>query len=185
MKIDIKSKVKWMVDAEGVWLMCQAVSPQDAKAICDGVKADKNYTLEIVRKKKKRSKNANDFLWEMCTQISEELAKEKIIVSKEEVYREHIKQAGKCEFVAVSEKAADSLIEAWNTHGIGWFAEKVDYCKIDGCVKVCLYYGSSTYDTVEMSRLLDSVLHLAESIGIFVGSPSEIALLKSEWDNGK
>ena len=77
-----------------------------------------------------------------------------------------------------------ALMDAWESRGIGWFAEIVDECKIDKCKKVCLYYGSSTYDTKEMSRLIDSIIQDAESVGVRVENPAEIDLLKREWRAG-
>lgn len=172
---------KWSIDSDGVWLSLLAKSPAEARALCERMKPGKEYTAELKRFYEKRSKNANDLLWELCTQISIALAKDKVIKSKEDIYREHIKAAGKCDFIACVERAADELIDSWQQKGIGWFAERVDYCKIDGCVKLCLYYGSSSYTTAEMSRLLDSVIQEAQDYGVELISPSDLALIKEEW----
>ena len=180
MKIEVTS-AKWSIDSAGAWVSFLAHSPADARAVCEIVDDGKEYTVDVKRFRQKRSKNANDLLWELCTQLSKELAKDKIIKSKEEIYREHIKIAGKCDFVACVNRAVDDLITGWQHRGIGWFAEKVDDCKIDGCTKVCLYYGSSTYDTAEMSRLLDSVIQDCEAQGIQVLTPADVSLIKEEW----
>ena len=68
---------------------------------------------------------------------------------------------------------------------IGWFTERVDDCKIPGCVKICVYYGSSSYDTKEMSRLIDSVIQEAKDIGIEVLSERELQLIKDDWNAPK
>ena len=172
---------KWSIDSDGAWISLKANSPAEARALCESIRPGKEYTAEVKQYRQKRSKNANDLLWELCTQLSIKLAKEKAIVSKEEIYRKHIKAAGKCDFVACVERAAEELIQSWQHKGIGWFAEKVDDCKIPGCVKICLYYGSSTYTTDEMSRLLDSVIQECEDCGLQVMSPSDLALIKEEW----
>ena len=44
-----------------------------------------------------------------------------------------------------------------------------------------LYYGSSTYNTKQMSRLLDAVIADCKEQGIDVATPAELALLKEEW----
>lgn len=172
---------KWSIDSEGAWLSLQAKNPAEARALCESIRPGKEYTAEVKQYRQKRSKNANDLLWELCTQISIALAKDKVIKSKEDIYRDHIKRAGKCDFIACIERAADEIMTTWNHKGIGWFAEKVDDCKIPGCVKLCLYYGSSTYTTDEMSRLLDSVIQEAEDYGVEIISPSDLALIKEEW----
>lgn len=180
MRIDIKNP-KWMMDSDGVWVSFMVPSPGVARWICEQLEAGVRYIAEIKKFRRKRSKNANDLLWELCTQISERLAWSKLYVSKEEIYRQHIKEAGVCEFVAVPNKAVESLMNGWGNNGIGWFAEVVDFIpgkEIDGCKKVCLYYGSSSYDTAEMSRLLGSVIQQASDMGIEVISESDRALLE-------
>jgi hypothetical protein len=82
--------------------------------------------------------------------------------------------------VAVPEQAVETLMQGWSNNGIGWFAEVVDFIpgkEIQGCKKVCLYYGSSTYDTLEMSHLLGSVIQEAQDMGIETLTESERALL--------
>ena len=172
---------KWSYDSDGAWVSLLAKSPAEARALCESIKQGKEYTAEVKQYRQKRSKNANDLLWELCTQISIALAKDKVIKSKEDIYREHIKAAGKCDFIACVERAADELIQSWEHKGIGWFVERVDDCKIEGCAKLCLYYGSSSYTTEEMSRLLDSVVQEAQDYGIEYISPSDLALIKEEW----
>lgn len=180
MRVEIKNP-RWMMDSDGAWVSFMVPSPVEARAICESMTTGERYTAEIKKFRKKRSRNANDLLWELCTQISERLAWSKLYVSKEEVYRKHIKDAGRCEFVAVPDRAVESLMEGWGKNGTGWFAEVVDFIpgkEIDGCKKVCLYYGSSTYDTAEMSRLLGSVIQQATDMGIEVLSESDRALLE-------
>lgn len=172
---------KWNIDSDGAWISLKAKNPAEARALCESIRPGKEYTAEVKRFYQKRSVNANDLLWELCTQISIALAKDKVIKSKEDIYRDHIKRAGKCEFYAGMPDAIEALVQKWQADGIGWFAEKVDDCKIPGCVKVCLYYGSSSYNTAEMSRLLDSVIQEAQDYGVEVISPSDLALIKEEW----
>ena len=44
-----------------------------------------------------------------------------------------------------------------------------------------VYYGSSTFDTKEMSVLLDGVVSECEAIGISTLTPNEIERMKQEW----
>jgi len=46
---------------------------------------EKPLTVEIKRYSPKRSKNANDYLWELCTRIAEDQH-----ITKEEVYTKHL-----------------------------------------------------------------------------------------------
>ena len=181
MRVQIKNP-RWMMDTNGAWVSFMVPSPVEARGICESMKPDERYTAEIKKLRKKRSKNANDLLWELCTQISERLAWSGLYMSKEEVYRSHIRDAGVCEFVAAPDRAVESLMEGWGKNGIGWFAEVVDFIpgkEIEGAKKVCLYYGSSSYDTAEMSRLLGSVIQQASDMGIEIISESDRALLEA------
>ena len=44
-----------------------------------------------------------------------------------------------------------------------------------------LYYGSSTYDSAQMSRLIDLVVQECQAQGIETKTPEELALLKEDW----
>jgi len=138
----------------------------------------KDFDVDLAVKKwrEKRSRNANDYLWVLCTKLGE-----KLHLPAEEIYRSHIKYANVCDYVAVPEKAVDKLIEAWRKNGVGWFAEVVDKCKLNGCKKVCLWYGSSVYDTAQMAALIDAVVEDCHAIGIETISPAELASLKENW----
>ena len=46
---------------------------------------------------------------------------------------------------------------------------------------MCVYYGSSTYDTKEMSRLIDEVVSRAAELGIETIPKNELAELEEEW----
>lgn len=70
--------------------------------------------------------------------------------------------------------------ETWQKNGTGWLTEVVD-STLDGCKKVFAYYGSSTYDTKEMSRLIDSVIQDCMALQIETITPSELDMLLKEW----
>lgn len=44
-----------------------------------------------------------------------------------------------------------------------------------------LYFGSSSYDTVQMSRLIDLLIEDCKAQGIETATPDEIARYKEEW----
>lgn len=178
MQVDVLS-AKWFNDSEGAWL-CLAC--KEAEIAANEIKAsDKAYVAEIKQKRQKRSLNSNDYLWVLCSKISAEMAKEGCFESKEEIYREAIKMCGVHDYIAVPEKAADRFIAEWGAKGIGWFAEKIDCCKIDGCTKIIVYYGSSTYDSAEMSRVIDYIVQECKNLGIETLPPEELARLCEEW----
>lgn len=80
----------------------------------------------------------------------------------------------------IEEKAYDNFKRIWEKQGLGFLIQEVT--RKDKCVKVHCYYGSSTYDTKEMSLLIDLLVGLATSLGIETKPQKEIDSLLKEWD---
>lgn len=139
------------------------------------IDSKKEYDLEIKKRREKRSLDANDYMWVLADKIADVTN-----YTKEEVYRNAIRRVGVFQDVAVINAGAGSLIKSWGERGIGWFAEPFD-SKLEGCKKVRLYFGSSTYDAKEMSRLVDDIVEEAKGLNIETKTPDEIARLKSMW----
>lgn len=120
-----------------------------------------DVSVQIKKWREKRSLDQNAMAWLFIDKLAEKLR-----LPREEVYRNEIRQVGGVSnTVCVMEKAADKLIEAWSKNGLGWSAEKVP-SKIDGCVNVVLYFGSSTFDTAQMSRFIEQILEDCRAVGI-------------------
>ena len=145
----------------------------------NSLEQDKEYKIELGKVRKKRSLNANGYMWELCEQIAQ-----KLNITKEDVYLQAIKDVGVFQTVEINGKAENTLKYSWSLHGIGWIAETVDNSKRDGFKIVNLYYGSSTYNTKQMSRLIDHIVQDAKAVGIEVISDSDRALLLENWGNG-
>ena len=174
------NKAKWMQDVDGFWLLLKVQQPRKAQAFVAGMR-DKLNTAEIKEYRKKRSLDANAYLWVLCQKIAEAVRN----ITKEDVYQEAVKNVGQFEFLPLRNDVVDTFIRRWSSRGLGWFAEKLDDCKIPNYTKVIVYYGSSTYDTREMSILLDYVINLAKDLDIETATPDEIALMKSRWDDAQ
>lgn len=137
----------------------------------------KRYELTIKEKKKRRSRDANAYFWEFLDQLAT-----KMQIGKTELYRELIRDIGGVStIICVKSEAADALIDGWKHNGIGWFAEKEE-SKLEGCTNVVLYYGSSTYDAEQMSRLIDRLIWECNLVGIDTTDLRTKALL--EVQNG-
>ena len=65
-------------------------------------------------------------------------------------------------------------------NGIGWQTDTFP-SKIKGCTNVILYYGSSTYDSAQMSRLTNIIIQDCEQLGIETKSAEEIQSLLKSW----
>ena len=137
---------------------------------------DADIDLTVVKHREKRSLDANAYAWVLIDLLA---AKKQI--TKTEVYRQAIKEiGGVSDTVCVQNKAVERLKEQWSRKGLGWQAETLE-SKIPGCTNVILYYGSSVYDTKQMSALIDSLVQDCHSIGIETRSPQEIETLLNEY----
>ena len=99
--------------------------------------------------------------------------------------------------MTIQEEALPTLEKAWSDRGTAWFIDRVDTYETSFKVKgkegkekwqmkpvwdVNCYYGSSTYNTRQMSRLIDSLIEECKEQGIETMTPAELALLKEDWD---
>jgi hypothetical protein len=149
---------------------------QSALALVDELKDAEKLSLKVSKHREKRSLDANAYAWVLIGKIAE-----KTNVSNTEVYRNAIKEiGGNFDIVCVQDKAVDSLCEGWSRNGLGWQTDTMS-SKIDGCTNVVLYYGSSTYNTEQMSRLISNIKQDCDALGIETKSPEEIASLLSAW----
>ncbi len=169
-------KATYNIDMDGnMWIAFQVASDSKGavRSICEEVRGDKPFTISVSWKRKSRSLDANAYLWVVCQKIAEVIR-----ATKEEVYKKAIREVGQFEIVPIKEEAVDRWIENWGSRGLGWFAESMEKSKLDGYVRVITYFGSSTYDTKEMSVLIDYIVEEAKELGIILLSDSEIDLLK-------
>lgn len=138
----------------------------------DGLNSEKEYVLTVKEYKSKRSLSANGYAWVLLDKLAE-----KLHFAKTDIYKRLIKEiGGNNTMVCVQDKAVKALREGWEHNGIGWVTDTTD-SKLQGCTNVILYYGSSTYDTAQMSRLIDLIVQECKQQGIETMTPQEIAAL--------
>lgn len=138
--------------------------------------AGDTLTIAVSKYRKRRSLSANAYFWELIGRLSE-----KLNISKEETYWEYIKHMGIYRSAEVDNKAVDTIIKMWKSHGLGWIAEKTDDGEHEGFSLINLYYGSSSYNTKQMSRLIDSVVNDCKEQGIETLPPEQLECMKREW----
>lgn len=134
---------------------------------------DKEY--EIKEHKQKRSLDANGYLWVLINKIGQVIK-----VPKETIYKDLIKDVGVYEVVPIKNEAVNKFCEAWHKNGLGWITETTK-SKLEGYTNVLAYYGSSEYNTKEMSRLIDEVINECRTLEIETKSDEEIKSLVESW----
>lgn len=138
---------------------------------------DKELSVVVKNFSKRRSLSQNAYLWVLLDEIGKKLDK-----SKEDVYRAYIKDYGVFEILPLKNDAAQTFITKWSKNGIGWFCEDLGESKLQGFTKLIAYYGSSTYTSEEMRRLIDAVIQDCKELNIETMAFNDIMLLKNEND---
>lgn len=142
----------------------------------DSLKPGKKYILTIKEKKNARSLNANNLFWKLCDELAAVLN-----ISKTELYRSYIKEiGGNYSEVMVKKEAVEETCRYWNEKGLGWISEIMsdEYCDY---VCVWLYYGSSSYNTAQMSRLIGLITQDCKEYGIPTLDDIEMQRLIDNW----
>ena len=139
------------------------------------LKEDK-LSVEIKKYRNKRSLDANAYMWVLISKLEE-----KLNVSKDIIYKDAIRNIGVYEVIPVKNEAVDRFIEAWTKNGLGWVCETTK-SKLEGYTNILAYYGSSTYNTAEMSRLIDLIVQECKQLDIETMSKSELESLIESWD---
>ena len=135
-------------------------------------------TYELKKEKKIRSLTSNSYAWVLIHAIADVTR-----LPPEEVYKDAVKGIGNnYEVVCIQNSAVDAFRKMWSAKGLGWQSEIAD-SKIDGCTNLFLYYGSSVFDTSQMSKLIDSLVQDCIALGIETKSREEIDSLLSQWED--
>lgn len=168
-------------------ILTMSVDEKSAAMRCfDELSPCDKVSIKIEKHREKRSGEANRYLWVLCTKLAEERSKDGAKVTKEDVYREEIKDLNIYkDFQNLSPSDAKTLQTAWQMLGTGWVTEQVDYMPDGENVVIRCYYGSSRYNTKQMSRLIDNVVQDCQAVGIETKTPDQIAEMLSLWKSGE
>lgn len=142
---------------------------------------DVDVDIEIKKHREKRSLNANAYCWILCAKLAEKLSDDHVIHTKEDVYRDAIREIGVFIDKELDPETAKTFSTAWSMLGTGWLTEQVDFSQNGENVVMRFYYGSSRYNSKQMSRLIDNLVQDCQALGIEVETPEQIEKLKSLW----
>lgn len=98
-------------------------------------------------------------------------------LDKWDVYLMMLRRYGVFTYGVFHENRIDQIRQMWRT------SEVVGEVDVNGekGIQVLLYFGSSTYDTKEFSRLLDGVIDEMEQMGLETPDQAEAERLLREW----
>lgn len=159
-------KAKVIIDGEDAYL-CVGIPYRDAKKFVSEMK-QKKYALEIKEYREKRSMDANAYMWVLLDKLAEAVGG-----TKEERYLDFVRHHGLFRDWRLKEEEAKTFQHAWKMLGVGWPVEQVGYT--DDGVILRAYYGTSTYNTKQMSRIINAVVEECKALGIETLTPAELA----------
>lgn len=136
------------------------------------LKDKEKLTIEIEEYKERRSLDANAYCWVLLQKMADVLN-----ITKEECYEEMICRYGVFTHLIVKPNVVERVKEEWRA------VRELGEVTVNGRTGIQLqcYFGSSTYDTKEMSVLIDGIVRECHELGIETLTPDEIADMKRKW----
>ena len=173
-------RAKVILDGEDAFL-CLAIPYRDARKFVSEMKP-KKYVAEIKEYRKKRSLDANAYAWSLIGQLAARLSTDGVVITPDQVYREAIRDVGgNYEVIPIRDDALERWQQIWAGKGLGWVCEVIGKSKIDGYTNTRCFYGSSVYDTAQMSRLISIIVDECKAAGVETMTPAELeSLLRGE-----
>lgn len=132
----------------------------------------KQLVSEIKQYRHNRSLDANAYMWVLLSKMADVLK-----TSKDELYLLMLERYGVFTHIVVKPNVVDKVKAEWRT--VRELGPVVVNSK-EGIQLQC-FFGSSSYDTKEMSVLIDGVVSEAVELGIETMSINEILSLKNSW----
>lgn len=159
-------------DERGAWLCLHIKNAPMARNECGQMKPGKLYQAEIKRKLNRRTSKANAYAWTLMGKLAAVLG-----IPREDVYRGYIPDVGdNARTVYYADRQQRDLIASlWESQGLGWLVQDA------GNGWLLCYYGSSTYDTRQMGRLIDMIMQDCKDQGIETAPQGDILRWIADW----
>lgn len=135
--------------------------------------------IEVKKYRKHRSKDANSYFWKLLQDLCDLLNLDTI-----EEYKRRVRELGIFRQFKIEKENVKTFEKMWTMQGVAWFCEILDtvYTQDTEFKLINSYYGSSSYDSRQMSRLIQNLVQDCEIVGIQTKSKEEIDSLIREWE---
>lgn len=159
---------------ENGWLCLKPLEYADrqvAREIC--YKQKGVYDAEIKQHREKRSLNANNLFWKGVSLIAEAVGRDNW-----SIYLDLLKGYGQFTYVIVKPQAVEQFKREYR------LCEELGEVEVNGKqgVQLLCFYGQSTYDTKQMSRLIDGLMQELKALDIEFVPESDITKALDEWE---
>jgi len=148
---------------KGVFVSLELVNKSDGM-ILSQLQECELLDVKIGKHRKNRSLTANGTLWMLLQRLAEVLG-----TTKDELYLQFLEQYGTFTHIVVKPNAVDKVKNEWRT------VRELGEVTINGKTGIQLqcYFGSSTMNSKEFSRLLQGVIDECEAQGLETITSSE------------
>ena len=128
--------------------------------------------IKAVQYRKKRSLDSNAYLWVLLGKMATVLR-----ADKWDIYLEMLKTYGKYTYIVVKPNVVDAVKKQWRE------VEELGPINLNGQegIQLLCYFGSSTYDNLEMAALIDGVVSECKDLKIETLPPDEIQKMGEMW----
>ena len=149
------------------------VNERQAEIEIDNIKDLPLLSIEANKYRKKRSLEANALLWACLGEIAAALH-----TDKWEVYLLMLKRYGKYTYICVKPNMVEAVKSYWRE------CEDIGPITINGAEaeQLLCYFGSSTYNTKEMSVLIDGVISEMKEIGLQPPLTRDVQNALKQWE---
>lgn len=139
---------------------------------------DDYLSIKAVKKRKRRSPDANAYAWVLISQIADTLH-----ATKDEIYIQMLQRYGQPQLDEDGQAILITVLSKIDVSKYGIYAKKVGNGTLKGKehTSYMVLRGSSTYDTREMSIFIDGVVEDAKDLGIDTKPKVELEKLKAKW----
>ena len=157
----------------GQWNITFTMNEASAINEVNNIQSCEKLSIKAVKHRNKRSLDSNAYCWVILQKIAEVLHQDKW-----NVYLEMLGKYGVFTHIIVKSNVVDKVKEEWRT------VKELGEVNVNGVTGIQLqcYFGSSTYNTKEMSVLIDGIVYEAKELGIETLPPDELERMKIEWN---
>lgn len=160
----------------GAEILLKTADRKAVQELMDKYVDNKKYAVEIKPYRIKRSLDANAYCWVLCRKIAEKLGS-----TDREVYKLAVRDYGLTTIRPEKAELVDDLVRMWDSMGLGNSYDILGDSKLKGYINVKYYYGSSSYNTKHMARLIDGLVQDAKEQGIETATPEELERMMQQW----
>lgn len=167
--------------ATGQYIISFTVEEMTEGSLFQGAETLKEKELDIkaVKHRKKRSRDANAYAWVLMQRLAEAAH-----TDKETIYLRCLRRYSRAfTHVIVKPQAVEAMRELYRTfEDLGDITIRDEETgKITTGRQLRVYYGSSTFDTKEMSVFIDGIISECKECGIETLPPRELEKMKAGW----